>query len=155
MSDIENNLLVCINGDCAKLPSKAFSEDAGYDIYSCQKIELLPGSTKIVSVGFSTRIPQPEHLNRLGIYCYGKIESRSGLASKGIFTTGGIIDPKYTGDIGAIINNLSSEPFKIDIGDKIAQFIVHLRYEGEKIMFVSELPKTERGSSGFGSTGTK
>ena len=85
------------------------------------------------------------------IWC--RINSRSGLALKaGVIAIGGIIDTDYRGEIKVPLINHSSVPFEISSGDRIAQmmFTPVLRAEFEE---ADELGNTERGMSGFGSTG--
>ena len=65
----------------------------------------------------------------------------------------GIIDCAYTGEIIAMVDNVSSEPFKVDAGTRLFQLCSPDLKPFESITFVEELPVTERGANGFGSSG--
>lgn len=101
------------------------------------------GTTTKIPLGFAVEIP---------IGYEGITKGRSGLSSKGIIIQSGCIDPGYNGEVCAIITNLSGIKFMINPGDRICQFKVQ---KSEKIIFekVSKLADSDRGSSGFGSTG--
>ena len=84
-----------------------------------------------------------------------QIRPRSGLAlKKGItlLNTPGTIDADYRGEIGIIVANLSTEPFTVADGDRIAQMVI-ARYERAEWHAVTELNATERGEGGFGHSG--
>ena len=84
--------------------------------------------------------------------CYGRIAPRSGLASKKFIDVGaGVIDRDYTGNIGVVLFNFGKEDFVIVPGDAIAQLVCE-RIAYPELKIVQELPKTIRGSNGFGST---
>jgi len=84
---------------------------------------------------------------------FGKIESRSGLNVKNsVVSCGGVVDEGYTGSIKVKLYNLGTEPYTVHKGDKIAQLIIQ-PYAAPKLELVDELDDTERGDSGFGSTG--
>lgn len=82
----------------------------------------------------------------------GIIKGRSGFSSKGILAATGTIDAGYCGEVCAILTNTSKTPLLIHNGDRVCQFKVQ---KSEKIFFekVSKLADSDRGSSGFGSTG--
>ena len=108
-----------------------------------EKMYIKHGSTQKIPLGFAVEIPNGYE---------GIIKGRSGLASKGIISALGTIDEGYTGEVCAIITNLSGSDFIVNPGDRICQFKVQ---KAEKIMFekVEHLAPSERGSGGFGSTG--
>lgn len=82
-----------------------------------------------------------------------QVRPRSGMSLKhGIVATLGTIDSKYVGEQGVILINLSNKPYTIQRNERIAQ-LVCAKVETMSFTVVSELPKTERGESGFGSTG--
>lgn len=101
------------------------------------------GSTEKIPLGFAVEIPNGYE---------GIIKGRSGLSLKGIISALGTIDTGYTGEVCAIITNLSGSDFTVNPGDRICQFKVQ---KSEKITFekVDQLAASERGSGGFGSTG--
>ena len=86
--------------------------------------------------------------------CYGRVAPRSGLAAKKFIDVGaGVIDFDYRGNVGVVLFNFGDEDFKVAKGDRIAQLIC------EKICYpqlkeCKTLDETERGTGGFGSTGT-
>ena len=111
-------------------------------------ITINPGEKAIVSTGFSMAIPKGYEV---------QIRPRSGLAAKKnitVLNTPGTIDADYRGEIKVILINLGKEKFIIKNGERIAQMVVCPIVQAE-LEEVKELPKTVRGSGGFGSTGTK
>jgi len=120
--------------------------DAGVDLTSVAEITLAPGERTLVPTGIAVAIPRGYG---------GFVQPRSGLAAKhGITLTNspGLIDSNYRGEINIILQNTGSEIFKISIGDRIAQLVVmpveHVAFEA-----VDELPESNRGKGGFGSSG--
>ena len=105
-----------------------------------------------IAAGASASIDTGVHIELPHGY-YGKIESKSGLNVKhDIVSCGGVIDEGYTGSIVVKLYNLSRMPYWFCEGDKIAQLIVQ-PYAAPALELVSHLEETERGDSGFGSTG--
>jgi len=156
-----NKLLVKFHNENAKLPNKDREEDEGYDIFSCEELTIEPGKVGKVHTGISAYAceiitsyggEKAEEINTNKYWL--QIEGRSGLASKGIFPVGGIIDSGYRGEIMVAIVNFTNEPLNINIGDKIAQLIIREHINASCYM-VDELPspKGNRGAKGFGSSG--
>ena len=84
-----------------------------------------------------------------------QMRPRSGLALKHgitLLNTPGTIDADYRGEIGIILINLSTEPFTVNDGERIAQMVI-ARHEQAEWLPVEVLDETERGSGGFGHTG--
>ena len=111
-------------------------------------ITINPGEKAIVSTGFSMAIPKGYEV---------QIRPRSGLAAKKnitVLNTPGTIDADYRGEIKVILINLGKEKFVIVNGERIAQMVVCPVVQAD-LEEVKELANTERGSGGFGSTGTK
>lgn len=126
------------------IPVYKHSTDACADCMAAVGVNVIePGETMRIPLGFAVEIP---------VGYEGIIKGRSGLTSKGIFCGLGCIDAGYTGEVCAIITNLSHRPFEIKNGDRICQFKIQ---EAEKIHFekVEKLADSERSSNGFGSTG--
>jgi len=131
----------------ATLPEHAYGDgDAGVDLTSVAEITLAPGERTLVPTGIAVAIPRGYG---------GFVQPRSGLAAKhGITLTNspGLIDSNYRGEINVILQNTGSEAFKIKVGDRIAQLVVmpveHVDFEA-----VDELPESNRGKGGFGSSG--
>lgn len=140
--------------ETAKLPERPKFGNVGWDISSDEDVVLAPGTTKKIS----TNIQLAEFSNRGGgEYAYMKIEGRSGLAAKGIFPVGGIIDPNYRGEIGVVLtyNNRFADNYQIKKGDRIAQLVFYsYHYNGNIVMEEArEIQATDRGNQGFGSSG--
>lgn len=128
----------------AEMPVFEHDGDAGFDLYSLNKVILGPGDRAQVHTGIAMEIP----------YGYvGLIWDKSGLSHKhGLKTLGGVVDSGYRGEIMIGIVNLSGNEYTIEEGHKVAQMIIQKK-EMVEIMTTDELSETERGESGFGSTG--
>lgn len=126
---------------------------AGYDLHACLKRPLLMESGRVYKIRTETYLALPEGV--CGLIC-----PRSGLATKGvtIVNAPGVIDSDYRGEICVLLANLTEELVRVDSGDRIAQ-ILFTRHESitQTVQHNSPetLGKTERGTGGFGSTGTK
>lgn len=127
-------------------PRKAHKGDAGWDLFTPFEVTLEPGNRATIDMRF--RI-QGE------VNTYYRIDDKSGLASKGLAITGGVIDRNYTGTVHVIIQNLSDVVHTFKAGDKIAQLLVCPVEEDSDLEFVSEIEGTTRGEGGLGSTGLK
>ena len=120
--------------------------DLSANVNSHIKIE--PGETSIIPTGISVSIPKKFEI---------QIRPRSGLAAKNqisVLNTPGTIDADYRGEIKVILINLSKKAFIVEKGARIAQMVLSPIGKA-KIKEVENLEKTDRGSDGFGSTGTK
>ena len=120
--------------------------DLSADIDS--KIDLEPGESSIIPTGISVSIPRNFEI---------QIRPRSGLAAKKqitVLNTPGTIDADYRGEIKVILINLGRKIFTVEKGARIAQMIL-CPIEKAKIKEVQDLEKTNRGTKGFGSTGSK
>ena len=130
------------------MPAYAYVGDAGLDLRAAEDAVLQPFERKLVACGIAMAIPQG--------YA-GFVVPRSGLAAKKgitVLNAPGTIDADYRGEVCVILVNLSSEPFVIERGERIAQLVLaaHERVEWEECESLSE---SDRGEGGFGSTGTK
>ena len=129
----------------AQLPTRGSKHAAGIDLYSAECLILYPGKRHMVETGISVSIPDNTYL---------RIAPRSGLAYKfGIDVLAGVVDCDYTGPVNVILQNLGDYPFPINIGDRIAQGILESAYI-VPIIEVKDIAETDRGDSGFGSTGS-
>ena len=111
-------------------------------------IEIEPGDSTIIPTGISVSIPKNFEI---------QIRPRSGLAAKNqisVLNTPGTIDADYRGEIKVILINLGKKKFILEKGSRIAQMVI-CPIAKAKIREVENLEKTDRGSGGFGSTGTK
>lgn len=126
-----------------KLPHRAHIGDAAFDIYSSDYYSILPYGQATVATGLKLAIPKG--------YA-GLIWDKSGLATQGITTLGGVIDSSYRGELKIIIKNLSEDDYNIVPGQKIAQLLIQ-KIEEPEIHETSLTDSTERQANGFGSTG--
>jgi len=127
----------------ARIPMHMSEQAAGFDFYSVEDVEIIPGQTLLVRTGLSFEIPEG--------YCY-QIWDRSGMGVKGIHHFAGLIDSDYRGEIKIVLHNSTSNSYKIIKGDRIAQGIFLPYFQGE-FEEVQELNDTKRGQGGFHSTG--
>ena len=129
------------------LPEYARPGDAGMDVYSTIDCRLAPGARAVIPTGIAIALPE-------GYVCL--VHPRSGLAAKNgisIVNTPGTIDSGYRGEIKVIlINTDQHETFEIKRGDRIAQ-LVFQKFESARFYEVENLPESQRGAGGFGSTG--
>ncbi|MBN2113771.1 MAG: dUTP diphosphatase [Acidimicrobiia bacterium] len=128
------------------LPSRARPGDAGVDLRAAIEATLRPGERITVGTGVAVAIPEG--------YA-GLVTPRSGLAQRhglGIVNAPGIVDAGYRGEIRVILVNLGGETVTVARGDRIAQLVV-VPVLDEEMQEVGELPPSERGEGGFGSSG--
>jgi len=141
---MNNNLQIKLNFEDVMIPRRGSPDAAGYDLYSYEDAEIPPGKTRLFDTGISFQVP---------IGTYGRIAPRSGLSKKGLLVNAGVIDRDYTGPVKIMLHNLSNDTYEIKKNDRIAQLILE-KIETPDITLVDNLDNTERGSCGFGSTGT-
>lgn len=131
----------------AKVPTQANPFDAGFDLYSVEQATLAPFQRQAIGTGIAIALPEN---------CVGLVHPRSGLALKqgiGLLNSPGTIDAGYRGEIKVILINLDPKNnFEINIGDRIAQLVIQ-EFTTANFEIVTELPISERGSGGFGSSG--
>lgn len=129
----------------AQIPFRKRSTDAGYDIFSVEAVQLIPGHQTMVHTGICIAAPP-------GFYY--TIEGRSSLWTKGIMPHRGIIDATYCGELEVSLVNYGYEPYPVTVGQRIAQLILHRQYEAEFVPVKVFSPEyNQRGLDGFGSTG--
>jgi dUTP pyrophosphatase len=132
----------------AKLPLQANTGDAGMDLYSIDNVLISSGEAKLIRTGLQMELPQGTE---------AQIRPRSGLALKysvTVLNSPGTIDEGYRGEIGVILMNHGKEPFIVEKSMRIAQMVIQF-VPSIQVTEVNELSETVRGSSGFGSSGTK
>jgi len=137
-----------VNSSHHPLPQYATPLSAGLDLRANLEapITLQPMERRLVPTGL--RIALPEGYE-------AQVRPRSGLALKHgitLLNTPGTIDADYRGEIGVIMVNLSTEPFTVEDGERIAQLVI-ARYEQAEWQEIDVLDETERGEGGFGHTG--
>ena len=130
----------------AVLPQRAYAGDAGLDLAACERVELAPGARAVVPTGLAVAIPEG--------YA-GFVQPRSGLAARAgisIVNTPGLVDSGYRGELRVVLLNTDREhSFVVEPGMRIAQLVV-VPVPGVAPLEVEELPETERGVRGFGSS---
>ncbi|XP_055707601.1 deoxyuridine 5'-triphosphate nucleotidohydrolase [Phlebotomus papatasi] len=127
-------------------PMKGSAKAAGFDLRSAYDCVVPARGKELVKTDIQIQVPEG---------CYGRVAPRSGLAHKNFIDVGaGVIDEDYRGNVGVILFNHSDLDFKVTKGDRIAQLICERIFYPD-IEEVQSLTETERGSGGFGSTGTK
>jgi len=145
---VNEKLPILITADPAFMPSYAQAGDAGADLRAAEAGTLNPGERRLVATGVSIAIPNGY---------VGLVHPRSGLAAKNgitVLNSPGTVDSGYRGEIKVNLLNTSDAPWEFAVGDRIAQ-IVFQRYENADFIAVEELPGSDRGASGHGSTGVK
>ena len=130
----------------AVVPERAYAGDAGLDLVACEPAEIAPGERAIVGTGLAVAIPEGHA---------GFVQPRSGLAAGHgvtVLNTPGLIDSGYRGELRVILLNTDrSETFTVEPGMRIAQLVV-VPLAALETAEVEELPATERGVRGFGSS---
>ncbi|HEY3541124.1 MAG TPA: dUTP diphosphatase [Gaiellaceae bacterium] len=130
----------------AVVPSRAYAGDAGLDLTACERVDLGPGERRLVGTGLAVAIPDG--------YA-GFVQPRSGLAAKHgitIVNTPGLVDSGYRGELKVILLNTDArETFVVEPGMRIAQLVLIALPEVVPTV-VDELPGSERGERGFGSS---
>ena len=126
-------------------PWRKRESDAGYDIQAAEDLVIPPGEVCKVRTGLHIECP-------LG-YFY-RLESRSSLLLREVVVLPSIIDATYTGEIFAMLHNVSDTEFEVNIGDRVAQLIfypqIHVAFHEEE-----HLDTDGRGPAGWGSSGLK
>jgi len=132
------------------VPAKMTPGSSGCDIAAAieKSMVLRPGERALVPTGFCFEIPAG---------CEVQVRPRSGLAWKHgitVLNTPGTIDSDYRGEVKVILANLGTEPFVLNRGERIAQ-VVPMTVAADLLFEENQsLSETERGSGGFGHTGT-
>jgi dUTP pyrophosphatase len=133
----------------AKLPTKAYDDPAGFDLYADADVELETGKPVAIPTGIATAFPTGY---------VALVWDRAGMGSRGIHRLAGVIDSDYRGEWRIVLINLNqpgpglTHSLHVKRGDKIAQ-VIFQKFENWPIVEVAELDDTLRGSQGFGSSG--
>lgn len=135
----------------AILPTRGTSGSAGADLYACidESVTINPGELKLIPTGIAIALPDNT--------CVAYLYARSGLGVKhGICLSNGVgvIDSDYRGEVCVGLCNVSDKPYTIEPSERVAQMVIAPVIIPE-LVEVKELDETERGESGFGSTGKK
>jgi dUTP pyrophosphatase len=130
----------------ARVPARAYTDDAGLDLAACGPVRLEPGERALVPTGLAVAIP-PGYA--------GFVQPRSGLAAAHgitIVNSPGLIDSGYRGEIQVVLLNTDRErTFTAEAGERIAQLVV-LPVPDLDVREVDDLPPSDRGARGFGSS---
>lgn len=132
------------------LPAYATPDSAGLDLQAAiaEPVTLAPGERRLVPTGLSIAVPSGYE---------AQVRPRSGLALKHgvtVLNAPGTVDADYRGEVGVVLINHGDRPFVINRGERIAQMIV-AAYSRVAWAEMAELPQTQRGAGGFGSTGVE
>jgi dUTP pyrophosphatase len=128
------------------LPGRARRDDAGLDLYAAETVTIEPGERALVPTGIALAIPAGHA---------GFVLPRSGLALRHGVTclnTPGLIDAGYRGEVKVLLINHDRAAATVARGDRIAQLVIQ-RVEPAALVEVDELPESDRGAGGFGSSG--
>jgi dUTP pyrophosphatase len=132
--------------DDAVVPTRAYDGDAGLDLASCERVVIAPGERATVGTGLAVAVPEGYG---------GFVQPRSGLAARHgitIVNAPGLVDSGYRGEVRVVLLNTDArEEFVVEPGMRIAQLVV-LPIAGVEPVEVDELPESERGVRGFGSS---
>lgn len=148
---MKTDVKIINKGRCLN-PSYSTPGDAGMDVRANFEapqddfVIIQPGETELIKTGLFVELPEGFEL---------QVRSRSGLSLKEgliVLNSPGTIDSNYRGEIGVILHNISKEPKKVCLGDRIAQLVLN-QVPTINWINVEELGNTERGEGGFGSTG--
>lgn len=130
------------------LPDRAYDGDAGLDLAACDYLVLNPGERAVVGTGLAVAIPDG---------CAGFVQPRSGLAALHgitIVNSPGLVDSGYRGEVKVVLLNTDRErSFTIEPGMRIAQLVV-VPVPAVGLVEVDELPVSDRGVRGHGSSGS-
>ncbi len=132
----------------ALLPIRGSASAAGYDLHACltESVVIPPHETAMIGTGLSIAVPEGY---------FGAVFARSGLAAKkGVRPANcvGVCDSDYRGEYIVALHNDLDTPYTVEPGERIAQLVV-LPFLAAELRETEELPETERGAGGFGSTG--
>jgi dUTP pyrophosphatase len=128
-------------------PESAHDGDAGIDLYAREDTALPPGRWAMVPTGVAVAIPEGHA---------GLVAPRSGLAARhgiSVVNGPGVIDAGYRGELKVILINHGNDAVLLGRGDRVAQLVV-VPIALVELEEVNELPDSERGHGGFGSTGS-
>lgn len=127
----------------AKLPTRAYAHDAGFDLYAADYYSLAPGGFAVISAGVKIAVPAG--------YA-GLIWDKGGIAKSGVHSMAGVIDSGFRGEITVELVNLSDDVYHISPGQKIAQLLIQ-KIETPEIIEGLVDDETDRGDGRFGSSG--
>jgi dUTP pyrophosphatase len=152
VTDVEIQILQLPHAAGLPLPAYQSTAAAGLDLIAAvpdgQPLTIAPGAYAMVPTGVALALPAGTE---------GQVRPRSGLAAKHgvtVLNSPGTIDSDYRGEVSVILVNHGNAPFAVERGMRIAQLVIAM-VASASVRKVEKLVETERGSGGFGSTGTK
>jgi dUTP pyrophosphatase len=132
----------------ATLPKRAYPGDAGLDLHALERVVLAPGERRSVATGIAVEIPEGQA---------GLVLARSGLAARhgiALVNAPGLIDAGYRGEVRVLLLNTDrATSCEIAAGDRIAQLLL-VSVQTPEVIEVDSLGGSERGTGGFGSSGS-
>lgn len=136
-------IIECQVSDPKLLPQRSHATDAGADLRSAEDFVIYPGEQKLIDTGVAVKIPEGYG---------GFVFNRSSQGKTGITIphSVGVIDSDYRGNIKVLLKNIGDEPYKIEVGNRVAQLVI---MPVLLVDFVDAWNDTARGTGGFGSTG--
>ena len=136
----------------AIIPTKAYDDDLGLDLYASAADTILPNTSKLISTDVACQFPVKWRGGEWISYG-GIIKDRSSISSKyQVYVKAGVIDPPYRGEIKVLMHNFGDKIFHISRGMKIAQMIL-VESTVVEILEVEELSGSQRNDRGLGSSG--
>ena len=148
---MSNHTLSCVLlNENARLPARQTRGSAGYDVSCCEHTVVPARGRAMIGTGLKVFLDSDS--------MYIRVAPRSGLATRGLFCVGGVVDVDYRGEIRVIMVNHTDQDFTFRVGDRIAQLIIE-RIATPRVVAVTEEEyaskacPSERGEGGFGSTG--
>ena len=143
--NFSSHLKFKLDSNLAIMPSKGTPYSAGWDMYSAETVRIKPNTRALISTDIIVQLP---------LNTYGQLKSKSSMAYSGLDVCAGVIDQDYRGRVKVLLHNSAIYPeYLVNIGQQIAQLIV-IPIEPRVAIKVEQTDETERGTGGFGSTGT-
>ena len=130
------------------VPAPSHPGDAGVDLHARADTTLNAGEWEMVPTGVAVAIPEG---------FVGLVAPRSGLAARhgvGVVNGPGVVDSGYRGELRVLLINHGPDPIELERGERVAQLLV-VPVARQDFVEVDELPETDRGPGGFGSTGRR
>lgn len=138
-------LVNLIDYGAINMPKRAHAQDAGADVFSPSHAVVWPGEKVNISLGFGIEVPE-------GYAAY--IEARGSTGNSGLLPVSNPIDVGYTGEVHAVLWNVSKEPVRIYPHDRIAQLVIRKILTPDFAVISKEAATpTVRGTNCYGSTG--
>lgn len=137
---------VVIDHEYGRMPTRAYEDDAGLDLYVSDETTIMPGTFSDVPCGISCELPD---------WSWGLVTGRSSaLRKRGLLVHSGVIDAGYRGPLYAGAWNMTDQPVTVEVGERIAQMII-VNNATKRVNPVrsDQLTQSARGAAGFGSSG--